>query len=91
MIYDPIHLNWSCRKFSTSVFLVNSPQLEKPQKSRRPLIKKDRVGIICSIETVAVFRNRSRRQDPLKLRLSDPVLFFGKDRGNILGFYPTNS
>ena len=54
-------------------------------------MKKYRVGIICSIETVAVFRNRSRRQDPLKLRLSDPVLFLEKDRGNILRFYPTAS
>ena len=42
------------------------------------LIKKYRVGIILNIETVAVFRNRSRRQDPLKLRLSDPVLLFKK-------------
>ena len=55
------------------------------------MMENDKGDIIFNIETVTVFRNGSRRQDPLKLRLSDPVLFFGKDRGNILGFYPTNS
>ena len=47
------------------------------------MMENDKGDIIFNIETVTVFRNGSRRQDPLKLRLSDPVLFVWKKPGSI--------
>ena len=52
-------------------------------------MKKEKSSIIYSLETVAVFRNGSRRQGLLKLQLKDSV-FCENIVVNILMFYQTD-